>query len=426
MKKQLATFGKLLIIAAFCLMYGAVQAEETDTAQAKLDQMMAPIALYPDALLAQILMASTYPADVAEAVKWSKENPKQEGDAAVEVVQDKPWDPSVMSLVAFPQVLAMMGEQPDWVQNLGDAFLADSSAVMDTAQALRKKAKDEGNLESSEQQTVIVEEPAAGETTIIIEPANPEVVYVPYYNPTVVYGVWWYPYYTPYYYRPVYYRPGAAIVGFGIGVAATRALWGNPRWGRGDVDINVNRYNNINRNKINSGNRNAGWKHNANNRRGTPYKDKGSRDKFDKKRGGADQRQDFRGRDGQRDQARNNMENRGVNPAEGRRELKGAGGNQARSSVDRANRDARMVRDTSRNRGSGGSLGSGRSGGSGRVGGSGSRQTTSRSHALSGSGNARSSRQSANRGNYSRGSMSRAGGGRMGGGRRGGGGRGRR
>ena len=146
MKELLAISGKLLFVTVLCMSLGTAQAQDAAFSEAELDQMMAPIALYPDSLLAQILMATTYPADVTEAVKWSKDNPDQDGDAAVEAVQDKSWDPSVMSLVAFPQVLTMMGEQPDWVQNVGDAFLADSETVMDTVQKLRTKAKDEGNI----------------------------------------------------------------------------------------------------------------------------------------------------------------------------------------------------------------------------------------------------------------------------------------
>jgi len=230
--------------------------DKSTFSEAELDQMMAPIALYSDSLLSQILMASTYPADVAEAVKWSKENSSQKGDAAVTAVQDKAWDPSVMSLVAFPQVLEMMGQKPDWVQNLGDAFLASPNDVMDTAQKLRKKAKDEGNLKTTKEQTVKVEEVAAEQTVIIIEPADPKVVYVPTYNPTVVYGVWWWPHYTPYYYRPIGY-PLAAGIAFGIGVGITRSLWGGCNWRRGSVDINVNRYNNININNKISGNGNV-------------------------------------------------------------------------------------------------------------------------------------------------------------------------
>jgi len=156
MRKLFAIFGHTLLVALLCIPLGVAQAEDKTFSEAELDQMMAPIALYPDSLLSQILMATTYPADINEAVKWSKDNPKQEGDAAVEAVQDKSWDPSVMSLVAFPQVLEMMGKEPDWVQNVGDAFLANSEGVMDTVQKLRKKAKDEGNLETSEQQKVVV------------------------------------------------------------------------------------------------------------------------------------------------------------------------------------------------------------------------------------------------------------------------------
>ena len=217
--------------------------------QAQIDQMMAPIALYPDSLLSQVLMAATYPADVAEAAKWSKANPQQSGDAAVRAVENQSWDPSVKSLVAFPQVLQTMGDKPDWVQNLGDAFLASSKDVLDSAQRLRARARDAGNLKTTEQQTVTVQQQA-----ITIEPANPQTVYVPTYNPTVVYGTWPYPAYPPYYwyppsmYYPGYY-PGAALatgIAFGIGVAAVGALWGGCNWGGGDVNINVNRYNSIN------------------------------------------------------------------------------------------------------------------------------------------------------------------------------------
>ena len=356
MRKLLAISGKLLFVAVLCMTLGTAHAQDATFSEGQLDQMMAPIALYPDSLLAQILMAATYPADVTEAVQWSKDNPDQDGDAAVEAVQDKTWDPSVMSLVAFPQVLAMMGEQPDWVQNVGDAFLADSETVMDTVQSLRSKAKEEGNLETTEQQTVTVEEPPPAETAtsteavtstetiIIIEPADPQVVYVPYYNPTVVYGVWWWPRYTPWYYRPYGYGFGTAVVrgiGFGIGIGITRSLWGGCHWGRGrgGVNINVNKYNNINRNKINSNNRNSNWSHNSNNRKGVPYKDQKTRDKFDNKRSGASSRENYRGRDAQRDQASKTLDNRGVSPSEGRKDLKGAGGDQARNSVNKANRD---------------------------------------------------------------------------------------
>ena len=422
MRKLLSISGGILFAVMLCLSLGTAQAEDAAFSEAELDQMMAPIALYPDSLLAQILMASTYPADVAEAVKWSKDNPKQDGDAAVDAVHDKSWDPSVMSLVAFPQVLTMMGEKPDWVQNVGDAFLADSETVMDTVQKLRKKAKDEGNLETTEQQKVIVEEPSSSETVVIVEPADPQVVYVPYYNPTIIYGTWWWPHYTPWYYRPYGYGYGSAVVrgiGFGIGIGITNALWGGCHWGRGrgSVDINVNKYNNINvnRNKIDAGKKNTNWKHNSDNRRGVPYKDEKTRKQFDNKRGGADKREDFRGRDAQRDKARDTLDKRGVDPAEGRKELKGAGGDKARDSVSKANRDVAQGKLGDRDTGKARDAGKARDTGKSRD--LSSKQTRSRDNALKGAGNVQKSRQNTNRGHSSNRSMSnRGGGGRMGGG----------
>ena len=431
MRKLLAISGNLLFVVMLCMSLGTAQAQDAAFSEEQLDQMMAPIALYPDSLLAQILMATTYPADVTEAVQWSKDNPDEDGDAAVEAVQAKIWDPSVMSLVAFPQVLAMMGEQPDWVQNVGDAFLADSETVMDTVQKLRSKAKDEGNLETTEQQTVTVEEPSSTETAtstetiIIIEPANPQVVYVPYYNPTIVYGAWWWPRYTPWYYRPYGYGFGTAVVrgiGFGIGIGITRSLWGGCHWGRGrgGVNINVNKYNNINRNKINSNNRNSNWNHNSNNRRGVPYKDQKSREKFDNKRGGASSRENYRGRDAQRDQARNTLDKRGVSPSEGRRDLQGAGGDKARSSVNKANRDVsqgklgnrQTTKGQAGNRATGQNRNTSQSRNTGQSRNYSGSQSRSRSTALTNSGNANRSRQSVSRGQSSHRSMGSRGGGR--------------
>src|SRR5688572_3235078 len=170
----------------------AAQSESTFSRE-QLDQMMAPVALYPDSLLAQVMMATTYPGDVADAVKWAKSHPDAKGDDAVRQVANQPWDPSVQSLVAFPQVLDLLGKDPAWVQKMGDAFLAQPDAVMDSVQRLRRQAQAAGNLNSNEQQKVTTE-PAAGatttvapaESTIIIESADPQVVYVPAYNPTTV------------------------------------------------------------------------------------------------------------------------------------------------------------------------------------------------------------------------------------------------
>ena len=280
----------------------------------QLDQMLAPVALYPDALLSQILMACTYPSNVADAAAWSAAHPKAQGDDAVKQVSSQSWDPSVQSLVAFPQVLAQMKQQPEWVQNVGDAFLAQPDDVMASVQRLRVQAQKAGNLKSTEQQKVVVEQAPAGSsapsTTVIqIEPTNPQVVYVPTYNPTVVYGTWAYPSYPPPYWPP---PPGyaypiatglAAGLAFGTGVAIANSLWGGFDWGHNDVNINVNRYNNINVNNRISGNGNVNWNHNPANRRGTPYRDQGSRQRYGQGVGGADQRQAFRGNDANRQRA---------------------------------------------------------------------------------------------------------------------------
>jgi hypothetical protein len=326
----------------------------------QLDQLTAPIALYPDSLLSQVLMAATYPADIADAAKWSKDNPNQKGDDAVKAVDGETWDPSVKSLVAFPQVLAMMAEKPDWVQNLGDAFLASSKDVLDSVQRLRAKAQEAGNLKSNEQQKVVVKqaEPATTTTTveappsqvIVIEPADPQVVYVPTYNPTVVYGPWPYPAYPPYYYPPPpMYYPGAALasgIAFGVGVAAVGSLWGDCNWGGGDVDIDVNRYNNVNSNRKINANQNK-FQHNAANRRGVPYRDSQSRQQFGKSLPGAENRSDFRGRDPARDtrrqSAERSLQQRGMDPGRGRDQL--------RNDPATRERAQNAARDTERERG---------------------------------------------------------------------------
>ncbi len=182
--------------------------------QQELDQMLAPIALYPDSLLSQILMASTYPLEVVEAARWSRANPNLKGDEAVRAVEQNTWDPSVKSIVAFPQILQMMDEKLGWTERLGDAFLSQQALVMDTVQNLRQKAYEVGNLKSTDQVRV-----AQQGQTIVIEPTRPEVIYVPYYDPLVVYGPWWWPAYPPVYWAP---WPGYFVgPGFGVGF-----VWG--------------------------------------------------------------------------------------------------------------------------------------------------------------------------------------------------------
>jgi hypothetical protein len=201
--------------------------------QEELDQLLAPIALYPDNVLTQIFIASTYPLEVVQAERWMKQNKSLKGDALKAALDKQPWDDSVKALVTFPDVLSMMSEKLDWTQKLGDAFLAQQKGVMDTVQQLRRKAAESGNLKSTKEQEVKKE----GDI-IIIQPVNPQVVYVPVYNPTVVYGPWPYPAYPPY---PVYvYPPGAAMFTFTMGVAIGAAWHGgyyHNNWHGGTVVV---------------------------------------------------------------------------------------------------------------------------------------------------------------------------------------------
>jgi hypothetical protein len=163
----------------------------------QLDQLVAPIALYADPLVAQVLMASTYPLEVVQADRFAKANKKLKGDKLKEALAKQDWDASVKELVSTPTVLAMMSDKLDWTQTLGDAVLAQQADVMDAIQRLRAKAQANGKLETTKQQTVTVRQ-EADQQVIEIEPASPDVVYVPYYDPAVVYGEWPYPEYPPY------------------------------------------------------------------------------------------------------------------------------------------------------------------------------------------------------------------------------------
>ncbi len=306
------------VVALAMVLPAWAQGDSPSFSNEQLDQLLAPIALYPDSLLTQVLMAATYPAQVAEAVRWSKAHPGEKGDAAVEkVASSTDWEPSVQSLVAFPEVTNLMGQKPEWVQDLGDAFLAQPTETMDSVQRLRKLAQDAGQLKSNEQQKVVVQQATPQQSVIVIEPAQPQVVYVPAYNPTVVYGAWPYPAYPPYYMPPPYgYYPGSALLtgmAFGAGLAITNSLWGGYNWGRNDVNINVNRYNNVNVNRKIS-NTNNNFTHNNQGRKGVPYRDSKVNDKYGKNVAGKDARNDYRGRDNsrdaQRDAARQTMEKR--------------------------------------------------------------------------------------------------------------------
>src|SRR5260221_8846289 len=281
--------------------------------QPELDQMLAPIALYPDSLLSQIRMASTYPLEVVDAARWSRANPGLKGEDAVNAVGDRDWDASVKSLAAFPQVLAMMDQQLEWTARLGDVFIAQEPQVMETVQSLRQKAYAAGNLRSSEQAYVVQQGDA-----IAIEPAAPQVVYVPYYDTRVVYGSWWWPAYPPVYWAPwsgYYAHPGYAA-GFFWGpgiIVGSGFFFSSCDWHRRHVTV-VNVTNVfVNRQVIVNRPGRTGqpvvWQHAPGHRRGVPYHIAAVQQRF----GGsmqAGQRRDFRWQDPVAPASRNGSLNR--------------------------------------------------------------------------------------------------------------------
>lgn len=298
---QLAVIWALVLLLAAPA--PAFAQDEQDVAkkfsQEQLDRMMAPVALHPDSLLAQILMASTYPLEVVMADRWVKQNSDLQGDQRDDAIDNLNWDPSVKALVPFPDVLSMMSEKLEWTQMIGDAFLAQEEDVMNTVQQLRRKAYAIDNLKSSEKQMVAVE----GDS-IRIEPANPEVVYVPAYDPLWVYGPWWWPGYPPYVVYP--YWPGVVIapgfIAFGAGWfvgASWGRVWGHWDWRHRRVFVNQKRNININRRNIDVSNvRTTPWAHDPGHRRGVPYRDPSLRERFRQRSPGAvENRRPFRGFD---------------------------------------------------------------------------------------------------------------------------------
>ncbi|MDR3554994.1 MAG: DUF3300 domain-containing protein [Syntrophobacteraceae bacterium] len=262
--------------------------------QGQLEQMLAPIALYPDSLLAEVLMASTYPVQVVEADRWVKNNAGLKGDALNGALDKMNWDMSVKALVPFPQVLSMMSDQLAWTENLGDAFVGQQALVMSTVQKLRARAGAQNALKTNTQQKVVVEQ-----QIIRIEPADPQVIYVPAYNPVVVYGAWPYPAYPPYPYYPAGAVVAAGAIGFAAGVAVGAAWnngWGHWNWGHGSVNVNVNRNININNihvnNLKNTNFQTQKWQHNSAYGKGAAY----NRQNYSRTSAGAAGRQNYSGR----------------------------------------------------------------------------------------------------------------------------------
>ncbi len=243
---------------------------------AQLDQMLAPIALYPDQLLSQILMASTYPLEVVEAARWVRnpDNAALTGDALANALKSEPWAPSVKSLVPFPQVLHMLDENLTWTEQLGDAFLSSEKAVMASVQRLRKQAQEAGHLKSNQYADVEDQN-----SQIVIVPAMPDYVYVPVYDPFFAYGAWMYPAYPPYYF-PGYFNVGI-VGGFGwFGFSIVQPLWGwsNLNWVASSVYVNPTRYNDLDM----YGPRMRGdrWHHDPYHRHGVPYPSADLRERF--------------------------------------------------------------------------------------------------------------------------------------------------
>jgi hypothetical protein len=346
---MMAQLSRLVMIAlVWCVPLGAMAQQPVSAPTqpllkpAELDQLVAPIALYPDALLSEVLIASTYPLEVVQAERWAKSNNSLKGEALTAALAKQGWDDSVKALAQVPNVLTMMADQLEWTQKLGDAVLAQQPELMDAIQRLRGRAQANGKLQSTKEQTVTVKSgaPAQGgggqaqegqapAQYIVIEPTSPTEMYVPYYDPAVVYGAWPYPDYAPYYFPapPGYYAGGAIAAGiaFGSAVAIGHAIWGNCDWGRRNINVanrNVN-INNLDRSNINNFNK---WEHNADHRHGVKYNNADVRQKFAKNdiQAGKGARQDFRGKDGQKviDSARPGA---GDRPGGGDRDRSGAG-----------------------------------------------------------------------------------------------------
>jgi hypothetical protein len=410
------------VMCSFVLVPGSARLTQSDTASQQasapaeeapkipddqLDSLVAPIALYPDPLLAQVLAASTYPLEIIQLQQWLEKNKNLKDRALVDAVAKQPWDPSVQAMAALPDVVKRLADDIQWTTDLGNAFLAQQSDVMDAVQRMRSKAKETGNLKSNEQmkvETKVVE----NKSVIIVEQASPEVVYVPSYNPTVVYGAPVYPY-PPIYYPPAGYYAAGMALSFGVGVAMGAAWSGGWGWGSswgGNNDITINNNNNFNRNaNVNGGNRtntigsgnrggNSNWRHNPQHRGGAPYSNRATATKY----GGTARGDSMANRQAN---ARQRQQQSGVSN-------RGTSSLRANSGGDRAgNRPTAGTGDRSANRGGGGD----------RIGNRSVSPSSSRGGAFGGSaGSGGSARMSSSRGASSMGGS--RGGGSRGGGRR--------
>lgn len=335
---------------------------------AQLDALVAPIALYPDTLLAQVLMASTYPLEVVQADRWVTANKKLKGDQLKAAAEKQSWDTSVKSLVATPSVLEMMSKNLDWTQKLGDAVLAQQPDVMDGIQRMRTRAYDGKKLSSGSQQTVTVRQ-ESGRQVIAIEPTSPDTVYVPYYDPAVVYGSWPYPADPPYYFPGTGYIAAGVVAtglafgtGYALGRWSTGGYWGgNVNWGNNNINIDRNRV--------------THWEHNPQHRGGVQYRNNAVQQRFGNTnvnniRAGSADRMDFRGRGGDQvlrpggDRPGGGDIRNAARPEQRPADRAGAAGRQDRGQGQRANAGARQERAGNR---PGGGREAGRGGGAPRA-----------------------------------------------------------
>ena len=344
----------LSIMAATALPAAAQQAAPTQTPPPsqtdqnllkpeQLEALVAPIALYPDALLANMLAAATYPLEVVEADRWIKENKNLKGEALKAAVDKKGWDDSVKALTATPSVLDMMNDKLDWTKDLGDAMLAQQADLMDGIQRLREKARSNNKLSSNKQQKVTVTQ-QENKQVIVIEPTDPNALYVPYYEPGTVYGAWPYADYPPYYFGyPSYIGAGVVAAGIAFGTAWAIGRWGN-YWGGGCNWGNRNVYVNHRTTGV--------WQHNSLHRQGVRYSNANVAQRFGNNniRAGASNRMDFRGKGGQQV----------LNPGNNRPGAGDRAGNVADRAGNRGDRGSGNRANTSDRRGNAGDRGGAR------------------------------------------------------------------
>jgi hypothetical protein len=343
----------LLLAAGDTIVYAQPQPQDNSADQQapklpndQLDSLVAPIALYPDPLLSQVLVASTYPLEVVQLQQWLAQHQDLKDQALVSAVEMQDWDPSIQAMAPLPDVVKQLADNIKWTTDLGNAFLAQQSDVMDAVQRMRAKAQGAGNLKSTQQMKVETQT-VESKTVIVIQQANPQVIYVPSYNPVVVYGPPIYPY-PAIYYPPVGYYAAGLAIGFGIGIAMGSYYRGGWGWGcgwggygRNNINININNnyishYNKTNiNNRYNNYNKNGNWQHNPQHRGGAPYSNRATATKYGgttrgdsaaNRQANARQQQGFNNRAGSNSRPGSTTPNRGGANANTRPTNTGAGG----------------------------------------------------------------------------------------------------